>query len=224
MYGSMQVRRKRILSFLPPRMQDSLLLSKTKPTGSWRTLNLWKYEDKDEEVSCAEALASYSADERTANAATLGNRIDYIFTSNGVDVESFAIRNDARPEMKYYPSDHYPVAADLVLPSLGEAWLRESAATSGWTGEWSENVNYGEDGRAYLSGDVAFEPTNASTGNVVTVEMKTQFNECVKDTNPDATAQAAVRLGSNGHFQVWVGNVASIQYQWPIGNWQHWNW
>ena len=199
------------------KMQDSLLLSKTKPTGSWRTLNLWKYEDKNEEVSCAEALASYSADERTANAATLGNRIDYIFTSNGVDVESFAIRNDARPEMKYYPSDHYPVAADLVLPSLGEAWLRESAATRLWTGKWSENVNYGEDGRAYLSGDVAFEPTNASTGNVVTVEMKTQFNECVKDTNPDATAQAAVRLGPNGRFQVWVGNVANVEML-PVSN------
>lgn len=186
------------------KMQDSLILSKTKPTGSWRTLNLWKYEDKDEEVSCAEALASYSADERTANAATLGNRIDYIFTSNGVDVESFAIRNDARPEMKYYPSDHYPVAADLVLPSLGEAWLRESAATRLWTGKWSENVNYGEDGRAYLSGDVAFEPTNASTGNVVTVETKAILYACSKGCFPDADAQAAVRIGTNGCFQVWT--------------------
>lgn len=184
------------------KLQDAMLVSKTKPIGSWRTFNAFSWID--DEVSCSTALAEYSAAERTANVEMLGKRIDYIFTSKGVEVESFAIRNDARLGLEYYPSDHYPVAADLVLPCLGEAWLRESAATSKWTGEWSESVDYGEDGRAFLSGDVAFEPTNASTGNVVTVETKAILYACSKDCSPDADTQAAVRISADGCFQVWT--------------------
>ena len=95
-------------------MQDSLLVSKTTPTGSWRTYNAFSW--KSDEVSNAEALANYTAAERTAASSTIGSRIDYIFTSRGIDVESFATRNDARPGKQYYPSDHYPVVADLRFP------------------------------------------------------------------------------------------------------------
>ena len=95
-------------------MQDSLLVSKTAPTGPWRTFNGFGWNDS--EVPCTEALAGYTAAERSANASTLGRRIDYIFTSHDVVVESFATRNDARSGKNYYPSDHYPVVADLVLP------------------------------------------------------------------------------------------------------------
>ena len=105
------------------------------------------------------------------------------------------------------------------LPS-SDKWLEETAEMSKATGTWSEAVVYGEDGRAFFDGDageITFTPYTASTGNVVTVEMKTQFNECVKDTNPDATAQAAVRLGPNGRFQVWVGNVANVEML-PVSN------
>ena len=191
------------------KLQDAMLVSKSEPTGPWRTLCGFSWVD--EEVACTNALSGYSATERTANVEMLGKRIDYIFTTKGVEVESFAIRNDARPGMRYYPSDHYPVAADLVLPCLGEAWLRESAATSKWTGEWSENVDYGEDGRAFLSGDVAFEPTNASTGNVVTVETKAKLYACSKDCSPDANAQAAVRISADGCFQVWTRKELGIE-------------
>ena len=82
-------------------------------------------------------------------------------------------------------------------------WLDESAATSGWTGEWSEVVEYDGDGRAYLGGNVVFAPYDASTGNVVTVETKAKFYESTEDRAPGATAQAAIRLGTNGSFQVW---------------------
>ena len=84
------------------------------PTGSWRTYNAFSW--KSSEVSSASALADYTAAQRSANVATLGKRIDYIFTSFGAEVESFATRNDARPGKQYYPSDHYPVVADLRLP------------------------------------------------------------------------------------------------------------
>ena len=186
-------------------MQDALLVSETSPTGPWRTLS--GFNLKDEEISCADALANYTAGERSANTSTLGKRIDYIFTSPGTGVESFTIRNDARPGMQYYPSDHYPVAADLVLPCQRDGWIVESFMTAGRTGAWSEPVSYGADGRAYLgsrNGQVLFVPYNASAGNVVTVETTARFDEYVKDIEPDITAQAAVRLGTKGCFQVWT--------------------
>ena len=94
-------------------MQDSLLYSKTTQTGSWRTFNNWNWNGS--EVLCVDALADYTAAQRTAKKSTIGKRIDYIFSSFGTEVESFATRNDARPGKQYYPSDHYPVAADLKL-------------------------------------------------------------------------------------------------------------
>ena len=85
-----------------------------------------------------------------------------------------------------------------------EKWVGESSATKQQTGGWSEDVAYGADGKAYLYGEVAFTPYNASTGNVVTVEAKAQFFEHAKEYAPDAGVQAAVRLGTNGCFQVWT--------------------
>lgn len=186
-------------------MQDSLLVSRTPPTGPWRTFTGFAWKNK--EVSCAEALARYTPKERTANAATLGKRIDYIFSSSNIVVEAFAIRNDARPNMNYYPSDHYPVVANLAVPCMDRlnmhSWISEDAAMERLTGAWTHDVAYGLDGRAYIFDDV-FTPNAASTGNVVTVETKAQFYAYVGHDTPDATAQAAVRLGTNGCFQVWT--------------------
>ena len=95
-------------------LQDSLLASKTTPTGPWRTYNAWTW--KTGEVSNADALANYSAQERSNNESILGGkRIDFIFSSFGTEVEAFATRNDARPGTEYYPSDHYPIVADLRM-------------------------------------------------------------------------------------------------------------
>ena len=92
-------------------------------------------------------------------------------------------------------------------PKASDKWLDETMEMRLSTGTWSEDVAYGEDGRAYLDsngGEIAFSPYNASTGNVVTVEAKAQFCEYSKDDVPGATAQAAIRLGTNGCFQVWA--------------------
>ena len=95
-------------------MQDSFLYSNTVPAGPWRTYNAFTW--KPDEASNAYALANYTAAERSASGSVLGGtRIDYIFSSPGTVVESFATRNDARPGKQYYPSDHYPVVADLVI-------------------------------------------------------------------------------------------------------------
>ena len=185
------------------RLIDACLASQTVPTGPWRTFNSWSW--KKNEVSCAEALANCSPAERTANKETFGNRIDYILISAGTKVESFAVRNEPQPGKEQYPSDHYPVVAELLLPCTSrDAWLRESAATRCWTGEWSEDLRYDADARAHLSGEVAFTPYTVSTGNVVTVEMKTKMDKYIKDAEPDANAQAAVRISSDGCFQVWT--------------------
>ena len=42
-------------------------------------------------------------------------RIDYVLTSPDISVDAFAIRNDTRPGKNYYPSDHYPIVADLRM-------------------------------------------------------------------------------------------------------------
>ena len=89
-------------------------------------------------------------------------------------------------------------------PSASDKWLEEYKEMRLSTGTWSGPVVYGDDGRAYLDGEVVFSPYNASTGNVVTVEMKAQFFAYVGNAAPDSTAQAAVRLGTNGCFQVWT--------------------
>ena len=101
---------------------------------------------------------------------------------------------------------------DLVLAegASDDPWLDESAATKQHTGEWSEEVSYDEDGRAYLycrSGDIDFIPYASSTGNVVTVETKALFGEYPGDDAPGASVQAAVRIGTNGCFQAWANGA-----------------
>ena len=89
-------------------------------------------------------------------------------------------------------------------PPASDKWLEENKEMRLSTGTWSETVVYGDDGRAYLDGEVVFTPSSASTGNVVTVETKAQLFAYAKNTSPDMTAQAAVRLSTNGCFQVWT--------------------
>lgn len=199
-----------IASVAYPCLNDACLVSQTTPSGPWRTFNSWTY--KTDEILCQEALANYSAAERTANRATFGGRIDYILITPGIAVKTFATRNDPQPGKEQYPSDHYPVVAELFLPCTSrDAWLRESAATRSWTGEWSEDLRYDADARAHLSGEVAFTPYAVSTGNVVTVEMKTKMDKYIKDAEPDANAQAAVRISADGCFQVWTRKELGIE-------------
>ena len=103
-------------------LKNALYLSETTPAGPWRSLNCWGW--KDSEVPCGDAWRKPMA-ERNARAkdgsgakryAYGGLRIDYIYVSDGVKVKSYSTYADARPGKKLYPSDHFPVAATLVLP------------------------------------------------------------------------------------------------------------
>jgi len=120
--------------------------------------------------------------------------------------EYMALANDVPPgHAAVFSTDGTAIYVNVIPVK----WIEESAEKTGLTGSWSEDVSY-EDGRAYLFGDYVFTPKSVSTADVVTVEFKTQFYE-LDDFEPDATVQAAVRLSTNGCFQVWTltGNTPS---------------
>ncbi len=110
-------------------LKDSIHASETTPKGSWRTFNGWQW--RDSEYSAADALklpvevrnarkGSPDAEKREGKHIweSCGARIDYIYVSPGVRVLSYKAHADARPGAKLYPSDHFPVTADIILPTL----------------------------------------------------------------------------------------------------------
>ena len=100
---------------------------------------------------------------------------------------------------------------DFTLRST-DAWIEESAQTPSVTGAWSREVVYGADGWAEVEGACAFTPYAASTGNVVTVEVKAYLIAPTFETATDGDGQASVRLGPNGSFQVWTrGDGEGVQ-------------
>ena len=100
--------------------------------------------------------------------------------------------------------------ADPVQPDSTLGWLYESAMTTGRTGAWSEDVSYDTGGKAWLSGENAFTPGTASNGRSVKLTLTLEMSECAVDSpDPGETAQCAIRLGTNGCFQVWAGGEAA---------------
>ena len=104
-----------------------------------------------------------------------------------------------------------------VRPVAQLGWINESAETTLLTGVWAEGMAYGAGGTAFIDDGNEFTPNAPSTGNVVTVEFKATFSESVVTVEPGDEPQAAVRLGTNGCFQVWVGNVANVEML-PMAN------
>ena len=135
------------------------------------------------------------------------NTMDYTYTAsaaNGVEKTVSAQAYQVRHLEIWVETEELDAAA-------GE-WLAESAATSRWTGVWSTEVDYGDDAKALLVGDSAYEPYRASTGTVVTVETTMLFHADAKERALGADAQAAVRISADGCFQVWTrGNGADAQ-------------
>lgn len=89
-------------------LRDTLYATETPPVGPWRTFSGWKW--KDREFTIPEAL-KISPSERDGQ----GSRIDYIYVSEGIKVKSHASRADTRPGTRLYPSDHFPVTAEIEL-------------------------------------------------------------------------------------------------------------
>ena len=95
---------------------------------------------------------------------------------------------------------------DSAQVNSGLGWIWESAAISGRTGSWSGDVVYGSGGKALLADDNEFTPNAASSGRKVELTMTLEMSEYAADgPDPDAAAQCAIRLGTNGCFQAWAG-------------------
>lgn len=99
-------------------LKDSIYATETPPQGAWRTYNGWQW--KESEFPAVEAL-KVSSEERnvrnkTDSGVPTGKRIDYIYVSNGVRVKTHVVDSSVRPGTKCYFSDHFPVAATIVLP------------------------------------------------------------------------------------------------------------
>ena len=97
------------------------------------------------------------------------------------------------------------VFAALASSAFAHGWIDERAATTGRTGAWSGTVAYDPATQtAELEGDVVFTPKAVSAGNFVTLKFATTLAKMPDEKSPGADAQAALRIGSNGVFQVWT--------------------
>ena len=108
-------------------LKDAIYVTKTPPKGPWRTCTGWRW--RDQEVSAVDMLklpanvrnarkGSPDAD-KAANGGyewvDCGSKIDYIYVSPDITVETYETFADPRPGKKCYHSDHFPIAADIAL-------------------------------------------------------------------------------------------------------------
>lgn len=80
-------------------------------SGPWRTYNAWTYVDPAKEPTTEYALTLPVSGRNPLG----GKRIDFVLVSDFAQVDSYVVRNDTQPNKEVYPSDHYPVYADLTL-------------------------------------------------------------------------------------------------------------
>ena len=108
-------------------LKNALYVSETPPVGPWRTFSGWEW--RDHEYPAVDAmklqphvrnarLGSPDADKRKNGGYVwedCGPRIDYIYVSPGVKVKRYATHADPRPGTHLYPSDHFPLTAEIEL-------------------------------------------------------------------------------------------------------------
>lgn len=109
-------------------LTNAVYACESAPKGPWRTFSGWTW--RDVEYPAVDAL-KLPANVRNARKGSpdaeksknggyvwedCGARIDYIYVSGNVKVKSLETHADPRPGTKLYPSDHFPVTADIVLP------------------------------------------------------------------------------------------------------------
>ena len=86
-------------------LKNAMYISETAPIGPWRSYNAYEWTDHD--PSSVDML-KLPVDKR-------GCRLDYIYVSDGVRVKSYVTHGDPRPNANLYPSDHFPVTAEVEL-------------------------------------------------------------------------------------------------------------
>ena len=140
------------------------------------------------------------------HSATGGSVIDYISVDKAHEGDFFVKSSYVVEDV--VTSDHNPVIAEIYRrPAASElGWVDESFLSTGRTGTWSPSVAWDAGTwTAELCGDSVFTPAMPSGGNRVTMTVTAAFDAVpMEGATPDATAQGAVWLGTNGCFQVWT--------------------
>lgn len=113
--------------------KDGMYASKTTPEGPWASCNGFVGSADLEDP--ASYVITLSREERVngKDGDSFGNRIDYIYVSSAVEVESYRTYNDRMSGTKCHFSDHFLVGATLSLHSAG---------TVGFVGEIAKGTNY----------------------------------------------------------------------------------
>ena len=108
-------------------LTNALYACETPPKGPWRTFNGWAWRDSEYSTVDAFKLPPHVRNARKGSPDAdkdkngghkwedCGARIDYIYVSDDVKVESYETHGDPRPGTHLYPSDHFPVSAQIVL-------------------------------------------------------------------------------------------------------------
>jgi endonuclease/exonuclease/phosphatase family metal-dependent hydrolase len=132
--------------------------------------------------------------------------LDYISVTKG-DAADFIV-SDAYVVEDRTTSDHAPVCIEFYRKAKdGDVaeWVNERMTTAGLTGTWSMPVAYDTRTSKAEIEDATFTPTNPSDGRRVTMTLTAEMSAAnMEQSDPDSTAQAAIRLGTNGCFQVWT--------------------
>ena len=109
-------------------LTNALYACETTPKGSWRTFNGWAWRDCEYSAADAMKLPPHVRNARKGSPDAdrdrngghkwedCGARIDYIYVSRDVKVKSYETHSDPRPGKQLYPSDHFPVSAQIELP------------------------------------------------------------------------------------------------------------
>ena len=95
-----------------------------------------------------------------------------------------------------------------------DAWMKWTESEHAANSSWTTNGVTSAEGPEYIGDEAALNGTNVysaawvSTGEVVTVTTSVKFGgEADESLEIDADAQAAVRIGSAGNFQVYEGST-----------------
>jgi hypothetical protein len=117
--------------------------------------------------------------------------------------------SDDAVTMEFYPGAATTPARIFTMwtkeSANGRGWVDERALVTGTTGAWSQNVDYDWDtDKASIAGDRTFTPNRQSKGKSATVTVKMQFTDMATTVDAPEGVQAAVQLGVNGLFQVWM--------------------
>ena len=180
----------------------------TKPVflcGDWNTRHNWenmaRFNEFLEILSPTNGVRTYHG-----HKATGGYILDYISVEKE-HKDDFYVRNSFVLE-DLVTSDHNPVIAEVYRrPEVSElGWVDEAFLSTGRTGTWTPSLSWNSDSwKAELGGENAFTPNTCSGGTPVTVDVKVSFDVIpLEQDTPNAGAQGAVWIGTNGCFQVWT--------------------